>query len=70
MTTAYLIIIGGIGFTVIDSILLATRKKVKRFDLTSKVAILVSIFLVVIGTVLFFILEYNNKGDNRRTAFL
>ena len=62
MTTAYLIIIGGIGFTVIDSILLATRKKVKRFDLTSKVAILVSIFLVVIGTVLFFILEYNNRG--------
>ena len=62
MTTAYLIIIGGIGFTVIDSILLATRKKVRRFDLTSKVAILVSISLVVIGTVLFFILEYNNEG--------
>ena len=36
MTTAYLIIIGGIGFTVIDSILFATRKKVKRFDLLQK----------------------------------
>lgn len=62
MTISYLIIIGGIGFTVIDSILLATRKKVKRFDLTSKVAILVSMILVILGTVLFFILEYNNKG--------
>ncbi|MCF2625159.1 potassium transporter KtrB [Fusobacterium perfoetens] len=62
MTTAYLIIIGGIGFTVIDSILLATRKRVTRFDLTSKVAILVSMILVVVGTVLFFILEYKNKG--------
>ena len=62
MTISYLIIIGGIGFTVIDSILLTTTKKVKRFDLTSKVAILVSMFLVCIGTVLFFILEYHNKG--------
>lgn len=62
MTISYLIIIGGIGFTVIDSILLATRKKVRRFDLTSKVAVLVSMFLVCIGTVLFLLLEYNNKG--------
>lgn len=62
MTIAYLIIIGGIGFTVIDSILFATRKKVKKFDLTSKVAILVSMILVLLGTILFLILEYNNSG--------
>ena len=62
MTIAYLIIIGGIGFTVIDSILLAARKKTRRFDLTSKVAIIVSMFLVFLGTVLFFGLEYSNKG--------
>lgn len=70
MTTAYLIIIGGIGFTVIDSILLATRKKVKRFDLTSKVAILVSMILVILGTVLFLILEYNNSGTIGEMSFL
>lgn len=70
MTTAYLIIIGGIGFTVIDSILFATRKKVKRFDLTSKVAILVSMILVILGTVLFLILEYNNSGTIGEMSFL
>ena len=69
MTTAYLIIIGGIGFTVIDSILFATRKKVKRFDLTSKVAILVSMILVILGTVLFLILEYNNRGTIGEMSF-
>lgn len=69
MTTAYLIIIGGIGFTVIDSILFATRKKVKRFDLTSKVAILVSMILVILGTVLFLNLEYNNRGTIGEMSF-
>lgn len=69
MTTAYLIIIGGIGFTVIDSILFATRKKVKRFDLTSKVAILLSMILVILGTVLFLILEYNNSGTIGEMSF-
>lgn len=69
MTTAYLIIIGGIGFTVIDSILFAIRKKVKRFDLTSKVAILVSMILVILGTVLFLILEYNNRGTIGEMSF-
>ena len=69
MTTAYLIIIGGIGFTVIDSILFATRKKVKRFDLTSKVASLVSMILVILGTVLFLILEYNNRGTIGEMSF-
>lgn len=69
MTTAYLIIVGGIGFTVIDSILFATRKKVKRFDLTSKVAILVSMILVILGTVLFLILEYNNRGTIGEMSF-
>ena len=69
MTTAYLIIIGGIGFTVIDSILFATRKKVKRFDLTSKVAILFSMILVILGTVLFLILEYNNRGTIGEMSF-
>lgn len=60
MTVAYLIILGGIGFSVINSVLMAVRKDVKRFTLTSKVAILVSLFLTIIGMILFFILEYKN----------
>lgn len=70
MTISYLIIIGGIGFTVIDSVLLAARKKIRRFDLTSKAAILVSVFLIVFGTILFLILEYNNKGTIGDMPFL
>lgn len=60
MTVAYLIILGGIGFSVINSVLIAVRKNIKRFTLTSKVAILVSLFLTFVGTVLFFVLEYKN----------
>lgn len=60
MTVAYLIILGGIGFSVINSVLIAVRRNVKRFTLTSKVAILVSLFLTFVGTILFFILEYKN----------
>ena len=69
MTIAYLIIIGGIGFTVIDSIIRAVRKKIKRFDLTSKVAILISFILVITGTMLFFVLEYNNPGTIGNMSF-
>ncbi len=60
MTVAYLIILGGIGFSVINSVLMAVRKDVKRFTLTSKVAILVSIFLTFTGMLGFLLLEYNN----------
>lgn len=60
MTVAYLIILGGIGFSVINSVLVAVRRNVKRFTLTSKVAILVSMFLTFTGMVLFFLLEYKN----------
>lgn len=60
MTVAYLIILGGIGFSVINSVLIAVRRDVKRFTLTSKVAILVSMFLTFVGMILFFLLEYKN----------
>ncbi|WP_418965562.1 TrkH family potassium uptake protein [Cetobacterium sp.] len=60
MTVAYLIILGGIGFSVINSVLVAVRRDVKRFTLTSKVAILVSMFLTFVGMILFFLLEYKN----------
>ena len=62
MTVAYLIILGGIGFSVINSVLIAVRRDVKRFTLTSKVAILVSMFLTFVGMILFFLLEYKNPA--------
>lgn len=60
LTIAYLIILGGIGFSVIHSVLVAVRKDVKRFTLTSKVAILVSLALTFVGMIFFFLLEYTN----------
>lgn len=60
-TVAILIILGGIGFTVIDSFILYVRKKIKRFDLTSKLGILISFIMIILGTILFFILEYKNN---------
>lgn len=60
LTIAYLIILGGIGFSVINSVLIAVRRDIKRFTLTSKVAILISMLLTLVGMILFFILEYNN----------
>jgi trk system potassium uptake protein TrkH len=60
LTIMYLIIIGGIGFSVINSFILVVRKNINRFTLTSKVAILLSMILTFGGAAVFFILEYTN----------
>ncbi|MGL5123967.1 MAG: TrkH family potassium uptake protein [Fusobacteriaceae bacterium] len=62
LTIAYLIILGGIGFSVINSIVIAIRKDIRRFNLTSKLAVLISIILTFGGTFLIFILEYSNPN--------
>ena len=64
MTTAFLIISGGIGFVVWwDLIRIIKDKKRRRFrflTLHSKLALSVSVFLIVAGTILFFVFEYDN----------
>lgn len=60
LSIAYLIILGGIGFAVINSFILAVRKGINKFNLTSKLAILISVFLTFGGMLAIFILEYNN----------
>lgn len=60
LTIATLITLGGIGFAVINSLIEIYRKKRKRFNLTSKVAILISFVLTILGTILFMMLEYTN----------
>lgn len=60
LTIAYLIIIGGIGFGVIDSLVKNIRYKNKKLHLTAKVAILISCFLTFLGMILFFLFERNN----------
>ena len=64
LTTIMLIVSGGIGFVVIfDLIRVMGNKKRKGFkflSLHSKIALLVTAFLIIMGTVLIFIFEYNN----------
>lgn len=61
-TIGYLIILGGLGFTVINSFIMVVRKGINRFNLTSKLGLTVSITLTVLGMVLFFLIEYNNNS--------
>ncbi len=60
LTTAVLIILGGIGFAVISIFINYYKTGVKRFNLSSKVVLRISAILTLVGMLLFFILEYRN----------
>lgn len=60
MTIASLIILGGIGFAVINSYITYFTTSRKRFNLTSKMALFISVVLTLLGMGLFLVLEYNN----------
>lgn len=60
LTIGYLITLGGIGFAVITSFVAVIRNGIDRFNLTSKMAILISIMLTFGGMLLFLLLEYSN----------
>ena len=60
ITIPVLIFLGGIGFSTILNCYNVFRKKEKRLTTTTKLSIKISIFLVLIGTVAMFILEYSN----------
>ena len=66
-TTCMLIIVGGIGYIVwwdLIRVLSLIKKQgfrcFKRLTLHSKIAIWMTVFLILSGTVAFFVLEYNN----------
>lgn len=64
LTTSFLIISGGIGFVVwwdvIEIIKNKKRRHLRFLSLHSKIAIFATAVLIVVGTILFFIFEYNN----------
>lgn len=64
LTTSFLIISGGIGFVVwwdvIEIIKNKKRRHLRFLSLHSKIAISAMAVLIVVGTILFFIFEYNN----------
>ncbi len=57
-----LIIIGGLGFTVTRDLMMNYRKNrsFKRLSLHSKLVIIITLSLLVLGTVTVFLFEYNN----------
>ena len=53
-----LIVLGGIGFPVISEII--SFRRVKHFSLHAKVVMITTASLILIGAVMFFLLEFNN----------
>ncbi len=54
-----LIVLGGIGFLVIDDIILFRAKKVKRLSLHTKIVVSSTVFLIVFGAFFIFFIERN-----------
>ena len=69
MTIPLLIFLGGIGFSTILNCYNVLRKKEKRLTSTTKLSIKISIFLVIIGMIAMFILEYSNKSTIGNLSF-
>ncbi|AMD94703.1 TrkH family potassium uptake protein [Leptotrichia sp. oral taxon 847] len=69
MTIPLLIFLGGIGFSTILNCYNVLRKKEKRLTSTTKLSIKISIFLVIIGMVAIFFLEYSNKSTIGNLSF-
>lgn len=69
-TISFLILIGGIGFAVVNSYIIFFRTRKKKFNLTSKVAIRVSLVLLVVGTLAFYFIERNNPATIGNLSFL
>jgi trk system potassium uptake protein len=59
-TVAFLIIFGGIGFAVIQAILFYFKDVKNKINLTSKIAIKITMWLIVSGMIVFFFSEYSN----------
>ena len=76
MTLSGLIIIGGTGFSVLID--LAKHRKWVRLSLHTKLVITMSLGLILLGTIFFFVLEYSNPatigqmplGEKLSAAFL
>ncbi|WP_374718012.1 TrkH family potassium uptake protein [Neobacillus sp.] len=67
LTLSSLLIIGGIGYTVIVDLL--KKKSLRKLSLHSKLVLLVTLILNVLATILIFVLEYNNPGTLGNLSF-
>ncbi len=60
LTVITLILTGGVGFTVLLDLYNASRPK--DFSLHTRIVLLISIGLLLVGTVIYLLLEWNNPG--------
>lgn len=58
LTIAFLIIIGGLGFSVYIDI--SRNKRFKRVSLHSKLVLVTTFILIIVGMILFYLIEWNN----------
>lgn len=70
INTMILIIIGGLGFSVWSDIYnLIKERSVRNLSLHSKVVLATTVFLVLFGAVLIFVMEFNNPGTIKELSF-
>ena len=60
LTICALIIIGGLGFSVYIDI--SKNKRFRRFFLHTKLVLVVTLILIVVGTILIYLIEWDNPG--------
>lgn len=60
----FLIIVGGIGFVVVDELILYKQKLIKRLSIHVKLVLLMTFILIFFGALLFFAIEYNSTLGN------
>jgi len=64
LTVSALIILGGIGFIVMWDIKKRIRKEIPFLSFHTKITLTTTLFLIITGTILFFVGEYNNTLSN------
>ncbi len=69
LVTMCLIILGGIGFIVWWDVISLFQKKVRHLSLHSKIVITMTLFLIAVGAVLYFMLEYHNPATIGEFSF-
>ncbi|ALP40367.1 TrkH family potassium uptake protein [Aeromonas schubertii] len=67
LTIAGLLILGGIGFTVIVD--MVRKRRWRRFKLHTKLMLAVTPLLLLVGTLMFWLLEHNNPGTLGQAPF-
>lgn len=60
LTIAFLIIIGGLGFSVYIDI--SRHKRFNRLSLHSKLVLVITLILIIVGMILFYLIEWDNPG--------